>query len=112
MTAYIPKRGDLVWLHFNPHSRHEQAGKRPALVVSDASYNKKVGLALIFPITSKIKGYPFEVPIKGKIVNGVILSDQMKSLDWVSRNAQYIESIPEGLVVKAIKNISLLLEAS
>ncbi|OGL44051.1 MAG: mRNA-degrading endonuclease, partial [Candidatus Schekmanbacteria bacterium RBG_13_48_7] len=87
----IPDRGDVVWLTFNPHAGHEQSGRRPALVLSPASYNSKTGLAIINPITNQIKGYPFEVAIpEGFAVSGVVLSDQVKSLDWCARNAEYI----------------------
>jgi len=79
----VPERGDIVWLQFDPQAGHEQVGRRPAFVVSPRAYNKKVGLALLCPITSRVKGYPFEVPLptQGK-ASGAILSDQMKSLDW------------------------------
>jgi mRNA interferase MazF len=86
--AYVPERGDVVWITFNPQAGHEQAGYRPAVVLSPKTYNGKVGLALLCPITSQIKGYPFEVEVpEGLSVNGVILSDQVKSLDWKARNA-------------------------
>ena len=82
MKAYIPEPGDIVWLEFNPQAGHEQAGHRPALVLSQRAYNEKTGLGIFCPITSKVKGYPFEVLLKGKKISGVILSDQVKSLDW------------------------------
>ncbi len=89
--AYIPNRGDIVWLTFNPQAGHEQAGRRPALVLSPAAYNGKVGLAILCPITSQIKGYPFEVLIPdGLKISGAILSDQVKSLDWKIRQAEFI----------------------
>jgi len=85
--AYIPDSGDIVWIAFNPQAGHEQAGHRPALVLSPAAYNGKVGLAILCPITSQVKGYPFEVQIPdGLKVSGAILSDQVKSLDWKARN--------------------------
>jgi mRNA interferase MazF len=87
VAEYVPDQGDLVWLEFDPQSGHEQKGRRPALVLSPASYNQKVGLMLCCPITTKTKGYPFEVEIKTKEVTGVVLSDQVKSLDWRARNA-------------------------
>jgi mRNA interferase MazF len=87
VAEYFPDQGDLVWLEFDPQSGHEQKGRRPALVLSPASYNQKVGLMLCCPITTKAKGYPFEVEIKTKEVIGVVLSDQVKSLDWRARNA-------------------------
>ena len=90
--GYIPERGDLVWLRFSPQSGHEQAGHRPAFVLSPSTYNRKVGLALFCPITGKVKGYPFEVPINEAEagIQGAILSDQIKSLDWKTRKAKLI----------------------
>jgi mRNA interferase MazF len=87
----VPDRGDAIWITLDPQAGHEQAGRRPALVLSPASYNEKVGLALLCPITSQVKGYPFEVPIPaGLTVSGVILADQVKSLDWRVRRAERI----------------------
>lgn len=85
--AYVPAAGDIVWLQFNPQAGHEQAGHRPALVLSPASYNAKTGLMLCCPVTTRIKGYPFEVAVAGERAN-VALSDQVKSLDWRARKAQ------------------------
>ena len=88
---YIPDRGDIIWISLNPQAGHEQAGRRPVLVLSPISYNKKVGLVIICPITNQIKGYPFEVAIpNGLEVTGVILSDQVKSLDWNVRKAEFM----------------------
>lgn len=86
VRRYIPEAGDIVWLHFDPQAGHEQAGHRPALVVSPSPYNSKTGLMLCCPITTQIKGYPFEVLIAGKRASAV-LSDQIKSLDWAARKA-------------------------
>lgn len=87
--VFVPDAGDLVWLQFNPQAGHEQAGMRPALVLSPASYNGKTGLMLCCPITTHIKGYPFEVRVEGHPkIAGAILSDQVKSLDWQVRKAQ------------------------
>jgi len=83
---YIPEAGDIVWLDFDPQSGHEQAGHRPALVISPATYNGRTGLMLCCPVTSQIKNYPFEVVISGARRN-VALADQIKSLDWRARNA-------------------------
>ena len=92
MASYIPRRGDIVWLTFNPQAGHEQAGRRPAFVVSPYSYNEKVGLFLVCPITSQIKGYPFEVRISSESgINGVVLADQIKNLDWKARRAEFVE---------------------
>jgi mRNA interferase MazF len=89
--SYAPDRGDLVWLDFDPHSGKEQAGRRPALVLSPAPYNRKTGLAIACPITSQVKGYPFEVPVKSPGgIAGVVLSDHVKSIDWVARNSKRV----------------------
>ena len=88
VRRYIPEAGDIVWLHFDPQAGHEQAGYRPAVVVSPSSYNGKTGLMLCCPMTTQLKGYPFEVSIAGKRP-GVVLSDQIKSLDWVVRKASH-----------------------
>ncbi len=86
-VRYVPKRGDLLWLDFTPHSGHEQAGRRPALVLSPRFYNRKTDLMLCCPITSQVKGYPFEVSVSSTTISGVILADQIKSVDWVARRA-------------------------
>ncbi|MDQ3707608.1 MAG: endoribonuclease MazF [Chloroflexota bacterium] len=92
---YVPGRGDLVFLDFDPVKGHEQAGVRPALVLSPISYNSKVGLALVCPITSRAKGYPFEVALPaGLAIGGVILTDQVKSISWPHRNVSYRDSLP------------------
>jgi mRNA interferase MazF len=109
-NLYVPDRGDIIWLDFNPQSGHEQRGRRPALTISFKEYNEKIGLGIFCPITSKIKGYPFEVEVSGKKVNGSILSDQVKSLDWTVRNAEFIEKIDEEIMNEAITNIKVLIE--
>lgn len=94
-AGYVPKRGELVWITLNPQAGHEQAGRRPALVISPAAYNGKVGLALLCPVTSRAKGYPFEVAIPAGLgVEGVVLADQVRSLDWRARNAERIAALP------------------
>ncbi|MCM3593637.1 endoribonuclease MazF [Brevibacillus borstelensis] len=110
VEQYAPDRGDIIWLQFNPQSGHEQSGKRPALVLSPKIYNEKVGLALLCPITSKKKGYPFEVELPaGLEVSGVILSDQIKSLDWRAREATFIcKASPEALQ-SVLQKVNLLL---
>jgi mRNA interferase MazF len=109
--AYIPERGDIVWITFNPQAGHEQAGRRPAVVLSPKTYNGKVGLALLCPVTSQIKGYPFEVAIPdGLPVNGVILSDQVKSLDWKARNAEKACSLPDESIKKVLQRVKALIE--
>ena len=108
--AYIPNRGDVVWITFNPQAGHEQAGRRPALVLSPASYNGKVGLAILCPITSQIKGYPFEVLIPdGLKISGAILSDQPKSLDWKVRQAEMVCKLPSTTVDEVLQKLSTLL---
>ena len=109
--AYVPERGDVVWITFNPQAGHEQAGRRPALVLSPKSYNGKVGLALLCPITSQVKGYPFEVAIPdGLPVNGAILSDQIKSLDWRARKAQKACTMPDEVMVLVLQRVKVLIE--
>ncbi|MCH7688521.1 MAG: endoribonuclease MazF [Planctomycetes bacterium] len=107
---YVPQRGDVVWLQFNPQTGHEQAGHRPALVLSPRNYNEKVGLALFCPVTNKIKGYPFEVVLpKGLKAKGAVLSDQVKSLDWKSRKAKRICTLPQEITNEVLEKVSLLL---
>ena len=109
--GYIPRRGDLVWVNFSPQAGHEQAGRRPAIVLSPDSYNVKIGLALICPVTSRIKGFPFEVLLPpGLPVSGVILADQIRSLDWRERRAELICSLPGEFVHHALHKASLLLK--
>ena len=107
---YIPERGDIVWINLNPQTGHEQSGRRPAVILSPALYNKKVGLAILCPITNKIKGYPFEVIIpKNEYISGVILSDQVKSLDWRVRNSELIYKLPEKAVTEVLKKLNILI---
>ncbi|MBM9576052.1 endoribonuclease MazF [Leptospira sp. 201903070] len=108
-SKYIPEKGDIVWLNFTPQAGHEQMGRRPALVLSPKEYNSKTGLAIFCPITSKVKGYPFEVVIKSKKLNGVILSDQIKNLDWTIREVEYIESVSKPSLKEVLDNIKLLI---
>jgi mRNA interferase MazF len=108
--AYIPRCGDVVWITLNPQAGHEEAGHRPAVVISPQSYNSKVGLAIFCPITSQIKGYPFEVLIPaGLPVAGAILSDQVKSLDWRARNAELICTLPTETISEALQKLATLL---
>jgi mRNA interferase MazF len=107
---YVPQRGDIVWLLFHPQAGREQAGRRPALVLSPAVYNVKVGLALFCPITSRVKGYPFEVAIpSGLAVSGVVLSDQVKSLDWRARRVEFAGRLPEMHVLEVLAKLGTLL---
>ncbi len=108
--AYVPERGDLVWLQFNPQAGHEQSGKRPALVLSPKAYNSKVGLAIFCPVTSRVKGYPFEVILPEKMeVAGAILTDQVKSLDWRARKAKKLGRLPHDLLKEVFAKIRPLL---
>ena len=93
VSAYVPGQADVVWLEFDPQAGHEQAGHRPAIVLSKKDYNRKTGLAVFCPITSRVKGYPFEVAFVLSKVQGAILSDQVKSLDWKARKAKFIDRI-------------------
>ena len=109
--CYVPKRGDLIWLTFQPQAGHEQSGRRPALVVSPAAYHSRVGLALVCPVTSQVKGYPFEVPIEDETgVRGVVLTDQLKSLDWQAREAEYIHHVPRNIMSEVVAKIRILVE--
>jgi mRNA interferase MazF len=109
---YIPEQGDLVWLAFDPQAGHEQAGRRPALVLSPRSYNAKTGLALFCPITSQRKGYAFEVELPaGTEVSGVVLSDQIRSLDWRVRKAIHAGSSPAGILAEVMAKFTTLLPA-
>lgn len=108
--AYVPERGDAIWITLNPQAGHEQAGRRLAVVLSPIEYNSKVGLAILSPITNQIKGYPFEVVLpSGSPVSGAILSDQVKSLDWRARKAELICKLPQSIVAEAIGKLSTLL---
>lgn len=108
-ASYVPARGDLVWLQFNPRAGHEQAGHRPALVISPSSYNRRVGLAVCCPVTSQVKGYPFEVLLpKGLGVEGAVLSDQIKSLDWRVRKAKRIGNVPGDVLQETVGKILAL----
>lgn len=108
--AYIPQCGDVVWITLNPQAGHEQAGRRPAVVLSPRSYNGKTGLAILCPITNKIKGYPFEVLLPlGLPVAGAILSDQVKSLDWRARNTELICTLSDETISEVFQGLGTLL---
>lgn len=110
--GYVPERGDVVWITLDPQAGHEQAGRRPALVLSPAAYNGRVRLALLCPITGQVKGYPFEVPLPGGLpVTGVVLADQVKSLDWRARKVSRIGAIPEQVVADVLMRLNTLLAA-
>jgi mRNA interferase MazF len=107
---YIPDQGDLVWLDFDPQAGHEQAGRRPTLVLSPKSYNQASKFMLCCPVTSRVKGYPFEVLILGlPKISGVALSDQIRSLDWLARNAQFIDRVPDSVLSEVSMKQKLLL---
>jgi mRNA interferase MazF len=116
VAAYVPARGDLIWLQLNPQAGHAQAGHRPAVVVSPSSYNRRVGLALCCPVTSQVKGtplkgYPFEVLLpQGLAVEGAILSDQIKSLDWRVRKARRIGNLPADVLQETVGKILALVD--
>lgn len=108
--SYVPQRGDVIWISLNPQAGHEQAGRRPALVLSPTTYNDKVGLAILCPLTNQIKGYPFEVLIPARLsITGAILADQVKSLDWRARKAELICSLPRGTVAEVLQKLGTLL---
>ena len=111
MTArYVPDRGHLVWLSFDPQAGREQAGRRPALILSPAAYNDRAGLALVCPITAQIKGYPFEVSLpSGAPIAGVVLADHLKSVDWRARHADFAGVVPAAVLREVTARISPLL---
>ncbi len=110
-SPYCPKRGDVVWITFNPQASHEQAGHRPALVISPESYNRKAGLALMCPITSQVKGYPFEVSVPhGYKIDGVILADQVKNLDWKARKSTYCSTLPHETIHNVLNRLGTLID--
>lgn len=110
-SPYVPRKGDVVNLDFDPQSGHEQAGRRPAIILTRRDFNDKVSLALVCPITLEVKGYPFEVAVPvGHTVSGVILCDQIKSLDWRARNAEKVCELPNEVVENVVAKIHTLLE--
>jgi mRNA interferase MazF len=110
---YVPDAGDVVWVEFSPQVGHEQAGRRPAVVLSPRIYNEKASLAILCPITSRVKGYPFEVvlPTAGRL-RGVILADQLKSLDWQQRKAQKAGKIPLETLSEVRRRVGMLIGLS
>lgn len=110
-VPYIPDRGDLVWLDFDPQAGHEHSGRRPAFVISPKSYNKKTRLMLCCPVTTQVKGYPFEVAVEGVTgVRGVILADQVKSLAWLVRRAEKRGKVTSEVLEEVVLKIRALLE--
>jgi mRNA interferase MazF len=108
---YIPQRGDVVWLDFQPQAGREQGGRRPAVVLSNSNYNKVVGLAVFCPITSKIKGYPFEIALPINFpISGVVLVDQIKSMDWQKREAEFIGTLDNQTIERISGLLGKILE--
>jgi mRNA interferase MazF len=105
----IPERGDVVWLSFSPQAGRERAGRRPALVLTPAAFNDRVGLAFVCPVTSRIKGYPFEVALRGGDVSGVVLVDQLRSLDWRARRAEPAGKAPASVMTEVLAKLRPLL---
>jgi mRNA interferase MazF len=111
VQPYVPDRGDIVWLSFNPQAGHEQSDRGPALTILPRVYNQKAGLGLFCPLTSQVKEYPFEVAVPiGLALSGVILADQVLSLDWEARSADYILTLPKPIVSEVIDKIHALLD--
>jgi mRNA interferase MazF len=104
-SSYIPERGDIILVNFNPQQGREQAHKRPAVVLSPKSYNTKASLVLVCPITSHVKGYPFEVAVDTEKVDGVILTDQVRSLDWKARQVRFISRLKPGVLTEVIEHV-------
>ena len=110
VPGYVPERGDVVWLDFDPQAGREQAKRRPAVVLSPAAYNGRTSLALCCPVTSQVKGYPFEVALPaGRKVQGVVLADQVRSLDWRARNAAYLDVLPAPALAQVLARARALL---
>ena len=106
----VPQRGDVVIVNFNPQLGREQAGRRPALVLSPGTYNERVGLAIVCPITNQVKEYPFEVPIPaGLDVTGVVLADHIRSVDWRVRNIRVIHQLPRSIVEDTLRKLDTLI---
>lgn len=107
---YIPDAGDLVWLDFSPQSGREQAGRRPGVVLSPSAYNRKAGLSVVCPVTSQVKGYPFEVLVpRGLPISGVILADHLRSVDWRQRRAEKAGKLPDHTLEEVREKIAALL---
>jgi mRNA interferase MazF len=111
-ASYTPNRGDVVWLTFDPQAGHEQAGVRPAVVLSPRTYNERSSLIVVVPVTRRIRGYPFEVVLPSDLpVTGAVLSDQLKSVDWRARDARLIGSLPQTILNDILQRAALLLSA-
>ncbi len=109
-TTYVPDRGDILWLDFTPHAGHEQGGHRPGLVVSPRSYNEQSSLAVFCPITSRVRNRPWEVPLPTTgVVTGVVLADQIRSLDWIVRDGQFAMKAPPQIMAEMESKLAPLL---
>lgn len=108
MTDYVPNRGDIIWIDFDPAVGHEQAHKRPALVLSPELFNRLIKLVFLAPITSKVKGLPFEVALKDTKTEGVVLCHQVRTMDYIARGIEYIEKAPKGVVLEALSKVAVL----
>lgn len=109
----VPSRGDIIWIDFDPQAGREQKNRRPALVLSPRAYNEKVRLCIACPITSRVKGYPFEVELpEGLDVHGVVLCDHVKSLDWEARHASIQDAVPRHVLTDVLAKLSVLLDPS
>lgn len=110
MTHAAPDRGDIAWINFSPQAGHEQAERRPALVLSPQRYNARSGFALVCPITSRVKNYPFEVPLGGESqTGGVVIADQIHCFDWRARSLEFRERAPDGVIDEVLARIAALL---
>ncbi|MGD0958593.1 MAG: endoribonuclease MazF [Methylomonas sp.] len=109
-AKYVPERGDLVWIAFDPQAGHEQTGRRPGLVITPSAYNSKSGLVLIRPVTSQIKGNPFEVALPDNRISGVVLADQVRSLDWSARSAEKASQVDEHVLALVLAKIAALIK--
>jgi mRNA interferase MazF len=109
MPRYVPERGDLVWLNFHPQAGREQTARRPALIISPRGYNSKAGLALCCPVTSRVKGYPFETPVQSDAVHGVVLCDQIRSVDWRARQIRFIGRVSPSCLEDVLAKLQPLL---
>ena len=108
MTDYVPSRGDIIWVDFDPTVGHEQAHKRPALVLSPEPFNRIIRLVFLAPITSRIKGLPFEVPLRRTKTKGVVLCHQVRTVDYIARDIQFIECASEDVILEALSKVAVL----
>lgn len=107
---YIPKRGDIVWTDSDPAAGHEQMGKRPAIVLSPYMFNNKILLALVAPITSRVRGHGFEVSLKGKKISGVVLCHQVKTIDFIERGVRFAEKAPTNVINDVLAKVKVIVD--